>query len=237
MTTLLAALIAGAQSINLHMNNGMVVNYKSSEVDYIDFSESSSSPVSYTSCPDGNHPHLIDLGLPSGTKWACCNVGANSPEQYGGYYAWGETVEKSFYDWSNYIHCDGSSSTCHNIGRDIAGTQYDVATANWGNPWVMPSREQIVELKNKCTSEWNTENDVYGMKLTGPNGASIFLPFAGSRREDRLNYRGIFGIYWTSSIGDSGTDHAWYLSLDYPYIEDRKMNRYFGISVRPVRKN
>lgn len=229
--------VVGAQTVNLHMKNGEVIKYNSTEVDYIDFAESSSGPVSYTFCPDGNHPHLIDLGLPSGTKWACCNVGAEKPEDYGDYFAWGETTEKSYYDWSNYIHCDGSSSTCHNIGRDIAGTQYDVATAKWGSPWVMPSREQIVELKNKCTSESTRENGVIGKRFTGPNGASIFLPFAGNRTEDRLNYRGQFGIYWTSSIGDSGTDQAWYLALDYPKIEDKKLNRYFGISVRPVRKN
>lgn len=82
---------------------------------------------SYTKCPDDNHPHLIDLGLPSGTKWACCNVGANMPERPGGFYAWGETEEKEVYDWSTYIHCDGSMETCHDLGENIAGTQYDVA--------------------------------------------------------------------------------------------------------------
>ena len=66
-------------------------------------------------CPDTHHPHEIDLGLPSGTKWACSNVGANKPEEYGGYYAWGETEEKSYYDWSTYIHCDGSYGTCHKL--------------------------------------------------------------------------------------------------------------------------
>lgn len=73
----------------------------------------------YTTCPDDHHPHLIDLGLPSGTKWACCNVGANTPEGYGNYYAWGETQTKDEYNWSNYIHCDGSMETCHDIGSDI----------------------------------------------------------------------------------------------------------------------
>ena len=90
---------------------------------------------SYTSCPDDNHPHAIDLGLPSGTKWACCNVGASTPEGYGNYYAWGETEPKSEYNLSTYIHCDGSQSTYHDIGSDIAGTGYDTATANWGAPW------------------------------------------------------------------------------------------------------
>lgn len=83
--------------------------------------------VNAQSCHDVNHPHAIDLGLPYGAKWACCNVGANTPEGYGGYYALGETEEKEIYNWSNYIHCDGNYNTCHNIGNDIAGTQYDVA--------------------------------------------------------------------------------------------------------------
>ena len=95
---------------------------------------------SYITCPDNHHPHLIDLGLPSGTKWACCNVGADTPEAYGGYYAWGETEEKSTYSWSNYIHCNGSRETVHDIGSDIAGTEYDVAHVKWGGSWVMPSR-------------------------------------------------------------------------------------------------
>lgn len=236
MATLFAALIACAQSINLHMNNGMVVNYKSSEVDYIDFSESSSSPVSYTSCPDGNHPHLIDLGLPSGTKWACCNVGANSPEQYGGYYAWGETTEKSYYDWNTYIHCDGSYFTCHDIGKDIAGTLYDAATANWGSPWVMPNVEQALELGNSCTKEWTTLNGLRGIRLTGPNGASIFLPAAGYRWDDDLRDDFSRGFYWSSSPRASYMYDAlsFYFGND---ITGKYSSRYGGQSVRPVCKN
>lgn len=98
-------------------------------------------------CPDNNHPHLIDLGLPSGTKLAFCNVDTDHPENQspanrGGYYACGETETKTTYDWSTYTHCDGLSSTCHNLGNDIAGTQYDVAHVKWGGSWVMPSQEQ-----------------------------------------------------------------------------------------------
>ena len=159
---------------------------------------SSGDIPSYTSCPDSHHPHLIDLGLPSGTKWACCNVGAEKPEDYGGYFAWGETTEKSSYNWSTYVHCDGSSSTCHDIGKDIAGTQYDAATANWGSPWVMPSLDQMNELKNNCTSEWTTENGVNGRRFTGPNGASIFLPAAGHRWYDDLYYAGSYGIFFSN---------------------------------------
>ena len=113
-------------------------------------------PQAYITCPDDYHPHLIDLGLPSGTKWACCNVDTDHPENqsptnYGGYYAWGETETKSIYNWSTYIHYDESSRAYNNLGSDIAGTQYDVAHVKWGDSWVMPSKEQQNELKNNCT--------------------------------------------------------------------------------------
>ena len=112
------------------------------------------TPQTHLFCPDDNHPHMIDLGLPSGTKWACSNVDDDatkqSPTNYGSYYAWGETKEKKVYDWSTYIHCDGTLETCHDIGSDIGGTQYDVAHVKWGGNWQMPTRKQIEELIEKC---------------------------------------------------------------------------------------
>lgn len=84
-------------------------------------------------CPDNNHPHAIDLGLPSGTKWSCCNVDAIKPEDYGGYYAWGEIEEQKAYDWTTYIHCNGSWESCKEIGSPISGTKYDVAHMKWGD--------------------------------------------------------------------------------------------------------
>ena len=191
----------------------------------------------YKTCPDNNHPHMIDLGLPSGTKWACCNVGASKPEQYGSYFAWGETSPKSTYNWSTYIHCNGTYDTCHNIGSDIAGTQYDAATANWGSPWVMPNLEQCKELVNKCTSEWTTQNGVNGRRFTGPNGASIFLPAAGYRWDEDLRYAGSSGGYWSSSLNESHTYYASELYFGSGDVYTDYRNRYGGLSVRPVRKN
>ena len=193
--------------------------------------------VAYTSCPDDHHPHLIDLGLSSGTKWACCNVGAQKPEDYGGYFAWGETSEKTRYYWDTYTHCDGSSSTFHDIGKDIAGTQYDAATANWGSPWVMPNLEQMEELRNSSTSEWTTENGVNGQRFTGPNGASIFLPASGRRWYDDLSYAGSDGYYWSSTLDESGTDYAYGLYFSSGYVNTYGYYRYRGQGVRPVRKN
>lgn len=133
------------------------------------------------SCPDDNHPHAIDLGLPSGTKWACCNVESSSPEGYGGYYAWGETEEKSDYDRYTYKYYNDITGYIINIGSNISGTQYDVAHVKWGGSWRMPTKDEIEELVNNCTWKWTTYNGVNGQLVTAPNGNSIFLPAAGNR--------------------------------------------------------
>lgn len=194
--------------------------------------------ASAQSCPDDNHPHAIDLGLPSGTKWACCNVGADTPEGYGGYYAWGETEEKSNYDWSTYIHCDGSAGTCHDLGSDIAGTQYDVAHVKWGGSWVVPSTEQQNELRNNCTYERTIVNGVKGEKFTSKtNGSSIFLPGAGIRNLADLydaDDSDSDGYYWSSSQYPSDSSQACGM---YFCSDGTKWGidfRYDGLSVRPV---
>ena len=187
-------------------------------------------------CPDTHHPHEIDLGLPSGTKWACSNVGANKPEEYGGYYAWGETEEKSYYDWSTYIHCDGSSGTFHDLGSDISGTEYDVAHVKWGGKWCMPTTAEQRELLNNCTSEWTTLNGVNGRKFISKiNGNSIFLPAAGYRWLGGLYYAGEGG-YWSStqSPDDSLAD---YLGFDSGHAYWGSLHRDGGPSVRPVVRN
>lgn len=185
-----------------------------------------------TACPDGNHPHMIDLGLPSGTKWACCNVGATSPEEYGDYFAWGETKPKSVYNWDTYQY--GSSwDNVVNIGSDIAGTGYDAATANWGAPWRMPSLTQIKELLSSSTSTWTTQGGVNGRKFTGPNGASVFLPAAGVRWNGGLYGAGSDGGYWSSTLDEGNESYA------YDLLSGSALwgsgYRSFGRSVRPVR--
>ena len=193
----------------------------------------------YTSCPDGNHPHIIDLGLPSGTKWACCNVGASKPEDYGSYYAWGETKTKEVYNWDTnqygYNNDDGDYSHLVNIGSDIAGTEYDAATANWKAPWRMPTIDQCRELLDNCTSEWTTQNDVNGRKFTGPNGGTIFLPAAGYRWYSGLGLAGSYGVYWSSTLGESGPYSAWYLYFYSGGVGTDHYSRGLGLTVRPVR--
>ena len=199
-------------------------------------------------CPDDNHPHAIDLGLPSGTKWACCNVGASSPEGYGGYYAWGETEEKSVYNDVTYKYSSGvdedgdgwydgeyDSSVWQHIGDDIAGTEYDVAHVKWGGTWRMQSGNQTGDLLFKCTWTWTKLNGVDGQLVTGPNGGKIFLPAAGFRSDDNLLYAGEIGLYW----GDSWHDPEWVDGQTYFYFNSEEADvsgykRSWGISVRPV---
>lgn len=216
-----------------------VTDRRSGETATIEVTVEDNQPQSYLTCPDDHHPHLIDLGLPSGTKWACCNVGADKPEAYGDYYAWGETVEKSTYYWSNYIHCDGTEEACHNIGRDIAGTQYDVAHVKWGGSWVMPSKEQMDELMNNCIYEWTTVNSVVkGGKFTSKtNGGSIFLPAAGYCWDVGLYGSGTIGYYWSSVLNENKEYNAFDL-----YFSNGSYNAYcldygrgIGLPVRPVR--
>lgn len=203
------------------------------------FRERTNTNVSYTTCPDNNHPHMIDLGLPSGTKWACCNVGASAPEDYGNYYAWGETQPKSVYNWDTYqygyYNDDGDFSHLVNIGSDIAGTRYDAATANWGTPWRMPSKSQCQELLYNTTYVWTTQNGVKGRKFTGPNGGTIFLPAAGNRWNDELDSTGSRGDYWSSTLDESSPGLAYGLYFSSNFETWYYYDRYGGQSVRPVR--
>ena len=188
----------------------------------------------YLTCPNDNHPHMIDLGLPSGTKWACCNVGANKPEDYGGYYAWGETEEKDYYYWSTYIHYDDSESTCHDLGSNIAGTQYDVAHVKWAGAWVMPSQSQIKELVENCNYEWTTTNGINGGLFTSSNGGTIFLPATGYRWKDDLRYAGGYGYYWSAAQSSSDSSDAYNLGFSSSYAGWDSYYRSYGHTVRPV---
>lgn len=179
----------------------------------------------------------VNLDLPSGTLWATCNIGASKPEEYGDYYAWGETATKSVYNWDTYQY-GRSSSDVDNIGKDIAGTKYDVAHVKWGGGWRMPTLEQIKELLNNTTNEWTTLNGVAGRLFTGKNGGTVFLPAAGLRWYGELNIAGSYGYYWSSTLNESSPYYAWYLDFDWRLLAawDRDNgSRFGGQSVRPVR--
>lgn len=158
----------------------------------------------------------VDLGL--SVKWATCNVGASKPEDYGDYYAWGETTTKSDYDWDTYKWCKGTNRTmtkyCTNndYGKvdncTTLTSSDDVATVKWGSKWRMPTKEEMQELDEDCTWTWTTQNGVKGMKVTGPNGNSIFLPAAGYRLGTDLGFRGSHGDYWSATLYQDRSDYA-----------------------------
>ena len=170
----------------------------------------------------------VDLGLPSGLKWATCNVGANSPTNYGNYYAWGEIEPKDNYTQENCL------TWGQEIG-DISGNpQYDAARANWGGTWRMPTKIEFEELIDNCTWRWMGKLGYKGYRVTGPNGNSIFLPAAGNRDGTSLNYAGSYGCYWSSPPYESTTQRAYYLDFNSYHHVTHWDNRYYGHSVRPV---
>ena len=196
---------------------------------------------------------FVDLGLPSGTLWATCNVGADSPEKAGTFFAWGETSGKATYEYSNYKHCKGTTSSltkyCTDEKKGYNGftdgltelqPEDDAATANWGNEWQMPSEAQFKELLDDSytTKEWTTLNGNNGLMITSKsNGRSIFLPASG-RCDSNVKDVGESGYYWSRLLNESSTIRALYL---YFYFSDELHIRYnseirtFGFKVRPVR--
>ena len=195
-----------------------------------------------TICSNDNHIHAVDLGL--SVKWACCNVGAESPEDYGGYYAWGETGEKNNYSWSTYKWCNGSYDTMTKYctqssygtmdNKTTLELSDDVAHVKWGGSWRMPTLDEIKELIYDCSWSWTTQNGVKGYKVTGPNGNSIFLPAAGFRDDGVVCYRGSLGYYWSSTLNSSGSNNAYCLDFNSSYRGWSSYNRFNGRTVRPV---
>lgn len=188
---------------------------------------------------------MVDLGLPSGTLWADRNVGADSPEAYGDYFAWGETTPKDYYDWSTYKWCQGSSNTltkycadssCGTVDNKIVlDLEDDAAYVNMGEEWRMPTYDELNELINKCSWTWTTQNGTNGYTVTGPNGNSIFLPAAGRRYEGDFNCVGIEG-YYNSAMREDG-DYAWYLEfgkMESNYFRLDDGSRSHGRTVRAV---
>lgn len=189
-------------------------------------------------CPDGNHPHMIDLGLPSGTKWACCDLGASNATNHGGYYAFGETKQKNKYTFDNYRYftfhdgfdpdypliiykdADIYYSIDKNLIGNISGTEYDAARVIWGGTWQMPTTKQFIEMLDNCEAkkithkfynrDWEIEEIELGIQILGPNENSIFF------LTNPLGYyeypEGTLPSYWSSTytdnIGDIGHDEV-----------------------------
>ncbi len=193
-------------------------------------------------------PHeYVDLGLPSGTLWATCNVGANSPEEYGDYFAWGETDVKATYTWSTYKWCDDATINtftkyCTNKdygivdNRVVLESSDDAATAKLGADWCMPTQKQQYELWRNCSWTWSKFNGVSGQLLVGPNGNSIFLPAAGYRYDSPIvNSVEVSGSYWSLSLYSGYPDGAHYIVFDSEGAICDNGYRCVGHSIRPVR--
>ena len=190
-------------------------------------------------------PAEIDLGLPSGVRWADFNVGATKPEEYGGYYAWGETGIKTEYTKATYKLGDGNaynpvwSKYCSDDNKTTLELVDDVANVLWGGDWRMPTLSEVNELKEHCTWEWTSVNGVDGYKVTGKNGNSIFLPAAGYRTGDQFVGVGSGGYYWSSSVYPDYWFSVFELEFDSsaaPTYKYHSLSREYGLTVRPVRK-
>ena len=187
----------------------------------------------------------VDLGL--SVKWANMNVGAESPEDYGNYYAWGETATKAtYYDWSTYFDNNdvGYEFTKYNNegGKTVLDLEDDAAHVNLGGSWRMPTKAEWQELIDNCTWTWTTQNGINGYKVTsnkaGYMDKFIFLPAAGYRFDRDPFDVGSHGYYWSSSLDEYSSNNAWGLYLGsgshgFHYFDDYR-NRCSGLSVRPV---
>jgi hypothetical protein len=191
--------------------------------------------VSYGSTKASSEPanvhqdhEWVDLGL--SVKWATCNVGASTPDDYGNYYAWGDTKTKSNFNLSN---CVTLGKSCSDIG---GSSSLDAARANWGGNWRMPTKAEFQELIDNCTWAWTSQNGHNGYKVTSKkNSQSIFLPAAGGRYGDQLNVEGLNGYYWSSTpAAGNDTEAAFSLCFDKGSQNLALYYRVYGWCVRPV---
>ena len=216
-------------------------------------------------CPKSSKEqcNYVDLGLPSGLKWATCNIGASAPEEYGDYFAWGETApyytsghsqdspcsnwenNKTGYNWASYSLCNGSSSSLTKYNNSssygivdnntVLDPEDDAAAVNWGSTWRMPTDAEWTELRTECTWTWTTQGGKNGYKVTSKtNGNSIFLPAAGYRYNSALGSAGSGGYYWSSSLYTDYPSYAYGVYFCSDRYDWSSGNRYRGRSVRAV---
>ena len=204
-----------AQSYIIKKTNGESLIYDYKDIESIIYSENKEGVYEF-----------VDLGL--SVKWATCNVGASTPEEYGKYFAWAEKTTKESYGFDNCI-TDNKEMT------DFAGNiEYDVAAAEWGGSVRMPTKEECDELVYNCTWEETTENGVLGMRVIGVNGNSIFFPAAGYYFGSELLYTGEAGYFWTTVPFEEGNSHAYYLAFYNKNSWTHHNYRGNGYTIRPI---
>ena len=255
-----AMTMQGGFTVTVTDTNGGAMEIKTTKPQTITRSNLLKMPaLTYEGTAPAPEHQYVDLGLPSGLKWATCNVGANSPEESGDYFAWGETEPyyssqdpltwksgKTGYNWVSYkfelgtdYHgpfskyvTNSSYGTVDN--KTVLDTEDDAARANWGGSWRMPTEEEWTELRTECTWTWTSQNGAYGRLVTGPNGNRVFLPAAGNRDNTILYSTGSTGYYWSSSLNTDRPYNACFVYFT-SYTVDRDGDyRYIGLSVRPV---
>ena len=193
---------------------------------------------------------FVDLGLPSGLKWASCNIGASKPEDFGLYFAWGETegyegiTDEKQFSWSDYKLCGGSNSTLTKYNNNSSyGTvdtlttleQVDDAAYQSDNTCRMPTKSDFEELTANTTSTWETLNGVNGRRFTSnTNGNSIFVPAAGGCGDGSANGVGSYGSLWSSSLSESNPRDGWGLEFGSDGVGVDYYYRYYGFTVRAV---
>ena len=193
----------------------------------------------------------VDLGLPSGIKWASCNVGAEKPEDYGNYYAWGEVVPKEDYSWATYKYDNGTPWEDLKLTKYCTEASYgdngftdnkttlepedDAARVNWGGSWRMPTDAEWTELREQCTWTWTTQNGINGYQITSKtNSNSIFLPAAGLRYDDVLHAVNTAGFYFSSSLDTDYPGYALSSYFDSTGVHRDNDMRRTGRTIRPV---
>ena len=257
LLSVLLLFLAGIETMNAQpgmvvWKNGQPVGYRISDVDRVEFLDNVSEYL---------EREYVDLGLPSGTLWATMNVGAENPEESGDYFAWGETETKASFWWdtytwmtagqedwkyiNKYTFADNQKDGCWYSNGEFVGDGKknlsgadDAAAKNWGSQWQMPTQAQFEELINTAytASEFTTQNGVNGLKVTGKNGNSIFLPAVGFRLATDSYVAGSAGYYWSRSVGPNSSDYASFLIFNSSGMVMDSNSRIMGLCIRPVRK-
>ena len=217
---MLSVLAMAQKTLYVHTIDGGKVEFLVSDVAYIDFEDEIPSI-------DANGHEQVDLGLPSGTLWATMNVGADTPEDYGDYFAWGEITTKLIFSSASYTNVSNISPL---------PLKNDVANVIWGGDWRMPTKEEQDELRTKCTWTWTTQNGANGYIVTGPSGKSIFLPAAGFRANSDLKNVGSWGCYWSSTLYQDRVGNASILAFLSNNVAWSATDCFGGLTVRPVLK-